>query len=177
MVKKFAEIVSEADVVIAQNGDQFDIKQLNTQRLLHGQGPIKWPTSEDTLKMLRKNFYLPAYGLDYAAKLLTGAGKDRMEFQDWIDIVEDKDPKALAKMIKYCKRDVKKLQEVWEKIRPYCEPKAHRGIITGQGRDSCPNCGSTHYVRNGYKISRVGKYQMYQCRNCGYNWKDSRLAR
>jgi len=101
MIDEFTKIVESADLVIGHNGDRFDIKHVNTQRLLHGQAPIMWPTSEDTLKQFRRIFALPSYRLDFLAKLLVGAGKDPMSFQDWIDIVEHKSPKALKKMINF----------------------------------------------------------------------------
>lgn len=174
MVAEFSKIVESADIVVAQNGDSFDVKQLNFQRLLKRQGPINWPTTEDTRKMMRKHFYVTSSSLDYITKTLFGAGKDRMEFDDWIDIVEKKNPKALAKMIKYCKRDVKLLADTWNELKVYCEPKAHAGIISGQGRDSCGRCGSTEFVRDGFKIKTTGRYQRFQCKKCGFKWADSR---
>jgi hypothetical protein len=175
MIEKFSKVIETADVCIAHNADKFDIKQINTQRLLHGQGPIAWPTSEDTLKQIRKYFALPSYSLDYLSKLLTGAGKDRMEFRDWIDIVADKKPKALKKMIKYCKRDVLLLQKSWDKIKAFCEPKASAAITSGN-LEGCPRCSSLDKTREGYKILRAGKYQRYQCKSCGFKWRDGKKS-
>lgn len=174
MVDAFSKIIEQADVAIAHNGDRFDIKQINTQRLFHNQPPVAWPTSEDTLKQFKKHFYFPAYNLDYLAKTLTGSGKDRMEFQDWIDIVEHKNPKALAKMIAYCKRDVQKLYEVWKKSAKYCKAKVHAGIISDANRDTCPRCAATKFRRDGFIVTTVGRYQRYQCMACGHKWRDTR---
>ena len=33
--------------------------------------------------------------------------------------------------------------------------------------NGCPECGSTHVVRAGLKITRQGKKQRWQCANCG----------
>ena len=60
----------------------------------------------DRANKFRKYFYFPSYKLDFLGKTLVGAGKDKMQFQDWIDVVENKEIKALDKMIKYCKKDV-----------------------------------------------------------------------
>ena len=174
MIESFGKILESADVAIAHNGDRFDLRQINTQRLLNEQPPIAWPTTEDTLKQFRKHFYLPSYSLDYLSKLLTGSGKDRMGFQDWIDIVEKKDPKALEKMIKYCQKDVLKLQEVWEKQARFSKPKIHAGIASGVGRDSCPRCASESYQRYGFSLRIAGKYQKYLCAQCRHVWTDSR---
>lgn len=177
MIKAFGKIIEEADIAIGQNSDRFDVKQINTQRLMHNLPPIAWPTSEDMLKLMRKQFYLTSFSLDYVSKLLTGDGKDRMSFADWIDIVDYKDTKALDKMLKYCAKDVKKLESVFRKIEPHLDYKAHRGVISGAGRDSCPGCGTTNIQNYGKVIRRTGKYQRYRCTECGKVWRDTRLFR
>lgn len=176
MINKFVKVVEDADIVIGHNGDKFDIRHINTQRLLHDQPPISWPTSEDTLKQLRRHFYFTSFKLDYVSKMLVGSGKSPMNFQDWIDIVERNSSKALNRMIKYCKNDVLKLDQVWKKIAPYCKVKAHCGIISGMGRDSCPRCTSVEYVRNGFRYTAAGKYQDFKCKSCNHRWWDTRKA-
>ena len=174
MLKDFEKVIKDADVVIAHNGDRFDVKHINTQRLLKGLDPLAWPTSEDTLKMLRRHFTFPCFKLDFLSGLLTGSGKDKMEFQDWISIVRDKDEKALAKMIKYCKKDVRQLEQVFLSTKKYLTPIAHRGIIIQGDRDSCPSCGSLDRIKNGSKIKRTGRHQTYQCKDCGHVSTDTR---
>lgn len=176
MLEAFAKVVEQADIVVAHNGDSFDAKQLNTQRLLHNQAPITWPTSEDTLKSFRKHFAFPSFKLDYLAKALTGSGKDQMCFQDWIDIVDGKKREALDKMIAYCKRDVKKLAQVYEMALPHLKPKANRAIILGTGKASCPSCGSNktrskgaYYTVTGYRKRRV-------CLLCAHSYTISKAV-
>lgn len=167
MIDEFTKIVESADLVVAHNGDQFDMRQMNTQRFLHGQPPIDWPTSEDTLKQIRKHFYLASNKLDYLSKVLLGAGKDSMCLQDWVDIVLKKDKKALAKMIKYCKRDVKLLSGVYEKILPYCKPKINVSLVKYNDSEGCKRCGSTDMHKDGVRVSLSGKTQRLRCRHCG----------
>jgi len=174
MLEEMAKILAEADVVLGHNLDGFDLKQINTQRLLHGQGPIAWPTSEDTLKNFKKHFMFASNKLDYLAKVLLGAGKSRMSFPDWTDVVEEKSEKALKKMIAYCKRDVKLLEGVFNKASAFFTPKVHRGLIEGSGRYSCPNCASLYVVKDGIRTTRTGRYQRLKCQSCGSNFGDSR---
>lgn len=176
MLRQFGHILESADLVIGQNCDKFDIRHINTQRLLRGLDPLNWPTTEDTLKQLRKYFYLPSYKLDYVGKLLVGGGKDKMHFQDWINIVERKDKSSFTKLIKYCKNDVMVLFKVWQTISKFCKPKVHMGIIVGEGRDSCPRCGSGEFWADGFRYTRTGKFQSYECMKCGTKWQDSRRA-
>jgi hypothetical protein len=168
MLDIFVKELESADVVIGQNNLSFDDKHLNIQRLLHNQAPIAWPTSEDMRRQIKRHFYVTSSSLEYMAKLLTGDGKDKMHFQDWVDIITDNCPKALAKMKKYNKRDVVKTEEVWKKIQGHVQPKAHRGIIMGKGRDSCKSCGSSKLQLDGFKYSATGKVQRVRCKDCGY---------
>lgn len=174
MLREFRKAVESADVVIGQNSDAFDIKQINTQLLLHGEAPMAWPTTEDTRKMIRKHFYVTSSSLDYMSKLLTDGQKSPMHFQDWVDIIDNKCPKAFDKMKKYCAKDVIQTQKVWSKIASYCTPKAHRGLLSGESRDSCPQCGSPDRQKYGKATRRTGQYQRYQCKACAHVYTDSR---
>lgn len=174
MIEAFTKVIESADLSIGHNSDKFDIKQINTQRLIHGQKPIAWPTSEDTLKQFRKHFAFPSYKLDYIAKLLTGSGKTRMQFDDWLDIVVDKNPDALEKMIKYCKRDVLKLEQIYKQASKFFTPKIHAGLLTGYGKAACPRCGVFNIRLNGTIINRTGRYHRFQCKECATCFRDNK---
>lgn len=174
MIDAFTKVIESADLVIGQNGDKFDMRHFNTQRMLHKQKPIAWPTSEDTLKQMRKHFAFPSYKLDYIAKLLTGSGKASMELRDWVQIKQYKSAKHLDKMLRYNRRDVRKLESVFKRIEPYCTPKLHAGKAAGLSGLSCPRCASTQQAKNGTKVRITGRYQRYQCSDCGTVYLDSK---
>jgi len=171
MISKFAKEVEKADIVIGQNSDHFDIKQVNTQRLLHRQPPIAWPTAEDTRKMVRSKFYVTSSSLAYLGRMLKQGSKDRMEFEDWVDIIDRYDAKALKKMIKYCKQDVRLTESVWKEIAPYCKPKANRSLMLNGHRNGCPRCGSENRKKWGRVPLNSGIYQRFACGDCGYKWR------
>lgn len=171
MIEEFTKIIESADIAVAHNADKFDVKQFNTQRLLKGLSPVAWPISDDTLKAFRRYFAFPSYSLDYISNLLEGKGKDRMCFQDWIDIVENKDPVALLKMIKYCKKDVSLLSKVYEKAKKFFKPKFHVGVINGLSKnDSCPSCGSLRSESKGKQVRFGSIHQIRTCMVCGRNF-------
>lgn len=178
MLDKFSKVLEEADIIVAHNGDRFDIKHVNTQRLLNNQPPLKWPNSEDTLKQLKKHFNFPSFRLDYLAKTLVGAGKDKMCFQDWIDIKENKKQKALDKMIKYCKKDVLRLQQIFDKVSPYMEVKVSRAAIKGvSNHGHCPHCASDDIQLNGRYYIKTGYRQAYRCKSCSHAWRSSKTIK
>ena len=173
MVNAFSEIVATADLVVAQNGDNFDMKQLNTQRLLHGDTPILWPTSADTLKGLRKHFRLPSNKLDYVGKLLFKTGKNPMRMQDWIDVIEKKDPKALQKMLKYNIQDVLLLEKTFNRLRPWLLVKP---LLPRTDTSECPSCYSTRSKSKGRRVVRNKPYQRRVCRACGHTFLGARIT-
>lgn len=171
IIEEFSKIVEKADVAIAHNGDGFDVKQINTQRLMARKPPICWPTTEDSLKQLRQIFYFPSFRLDYIAKTLLNHGKSPMAFQDWVDIVEHRSKKALRKMVKYCKRDVDILAEAYGEVKPFLKPKVNRALIT---KEDCDQCGSSHAHSRGTVTQSGGVFKRFQCQNCGHVYKSSK---
>lgn len=166
MLDAFADAVSRADILIGQNIDSFDIKQVNLQRLLYKQPRINWPPTEDTRKLARKHFYLASSSLKYMSKLFGGTGKDRMELQDWRDIIERDDKKAIRKMIKYCKNDVLQTEFTWNVIADHVTPSSKALRIWNsfdEGGPTCPRCQSTLSTSNGVR----GRRKRYVCRGCG----------
>lgn len=170
MINDFTKVVEQADITIAHNGDKFDLKQINTQRLIHGQTPIMWPTSQDTLKQLRKHFAFPSNKLDYVCKVLLGSGKDSMSMIDWIKVVEHKDADALAKMIKYNKRDVVLLEKLFNKLSPFITPKKIIPLV----EDQCPACFSKRSRSHGRTLNRGKFIQRRICLACGHVFKGSK---
>ncbi len=85
----------------------------------------------------------------------------------WKDIVLHKDKVAMAKMIKYCQKDVVLLEQVFNALKLHIEPKTHYGVIFGADRGSCPECGSDELVIANRRTSATGvKKVQLQCKTC-----------
>ena len=165
MIKFFDRQLMQADIAVAYNGDRFDIKHINTQRMLHGLIPLGKIATDDPLKQIRRHFAFPSNTLDYLSKVLGMGGKHKMVFQDWIDIVDKKDPAALAKMIAYNKKDVEDLRDLYNKVMPHCSPKLNRAAFI---KDlACTHCGSHNLVKNGTRLLGLTHYQVYFCKDHG----------
>src|SRR3990167_7695152 len=179
MIEEFIYVLKAADVAVAQNGDRFDIKHLKTRALLLGLEPLTNIATIDTLKLNRANFAFNSNKLDYVAKVLGGKGKDKMELQDWIDIVEHNDEKKLQKMIKYNQRDVIELRDIFWKILPYCEKlPVPLAKLTKIGREShgevCPMCASVMLESKGYRYLVRNVYRRFVCKDCGHNFRSQK---
>lgn len=163
--------IEKADVVIGHNGDSFDVKLINTLRIMHKQPPIAWPLTEDTLKMARKVFRFNSNKLDHLARVLLGDKKIHTSQKLWDDVQYKKCPKALKKMVKYCKKDVLLLEEVFNELRPYCSPRVNRALLSGNSKYDCPTCGSNHNQKYGLRTTKARTYQRMRCNKCLSVWQ------
>jgi RNase H-like protein len=123
---EFAKVIDSADEVLTQNGDAFDIKWLRARCIYHGIPVTSKFNSIDTLKMARSGFKFNSNKLDYMGKFLGLGQKIKTEYGLWKDITLKNCPVAMKKMVKYCKRDVILLEDVYSKLQPYCVPKKFR---------------------------------------------------
>lgn len=156
------DLLDDADIVIAHNGDKFDIKKINARLVQHGYGPPSPYRTVDTLKAARKHFALTKNRLDYVGHALGVGGKTpHTGVKLWFDCV-DGDPKAWKLMKKYAKQDTVLLRDVYNVILPWISNHPHTG------GDGCPKCGSTDAQKRGirYTNAGIGK-QQYQCNTCG----------
>ncbi len=169
LCKDFMAVMEQADEMVAHNGDRFDMKWFRARCLKHDIGVPKDVTTVDTLKLSRSKFELNSHRLDYIARFLLGHGKIETSFGLWKDIVLGGCEKSMAHMVRYCKRDVKILQEVYEYIVKYTKMKTHVGVLEGQDGWTCPCCGSSNVIRNGKKIGATGVVrQRMHCQDCGH---------
>jgi DNA polymerase elongation subunit (family B) len=163
VIMEFDKVVKEADIIIGQNSDSFDVKHINTQRMLHKLPPMPdWADcTDDTLKQMKRFFKFPTNRLDYVSELLGFGGKVNMCMQDWINIVEKRDERALDKMIRYGKKDVVDTRKIFNRIKPYIKPKFN--MATFYQENVCVHCGSDRIKKNGTRISGKTKYQFFYC--------------
>lgn len=123
LLLKFSKIIDSADEVIGQNSDKFDLKWLRTRAIFHNIPiSIKF-NSLDTLKMARAGFNFNSNKLDYMGKFLGVGGKNQTGYDLWKDIILHNSKQAMVTMIEYCKVDVIRLEEVYQKLQPYCPVK------------------------------------------------------
>jgi len=161
----FFGAMSTADELVAHNGDRFDWPWIRTRCLYH-RILIPELKTVDTLAISRRLFRFPTNHLDTIQKYLGGKGKLRTDIGLWKRVIAG-DDKALRYMVKYCKQDVRELEEVYQRFEPYFRPKTHAGVTMGRERWTCPHCGSQSVHKNNQRASAAGiiRHQM-QCLDC-----------
>jgi DNA polymerase elongation subunit (family B) len=165
MVKRAWELLNEADVVMTYNGKKFDVPHLQRAFLEEGLTPPAPYAQIDLYWTVRSQFNFPSNKLQYAAERLLGVGKTPgTGFGLWVKCLEG-DEKAWAKMKKYNINDVVITEQLYEKIRPWI--RSHPSYAAFRGEDVCPKCDSVNLTRQGYTTLTTGRYQRYQCKDCG----------
>jgi len=162
------ELMNKADVVIAHNGDKFDLAWIRTRCLFHKIPMFPKYTTIDTLKVARQKFRFNSNRLNYIADYLGIGQKIKTEYSLWKDILLKKDKIAMEKMIKYCKKDVSLLEQVFVALKGHIEAKTHYGVIFGEDRGSCPECGSDDLIKSKKVVTATGLIRIqYRCKTCG----------
>lgn len=172
LVTKLHAALSAADVLIAHNGDQFDIKKSNAKFVEFGLTPPSPAQTIDTRKVAKRHFAFNSNKLDALGSLL-GVGRKMKTggFDLWLDCMAGKKA-AWARMEKYNKQDVLLLERVYLELRPWI--KNHPNVADVALR-ACPKCGSEKLHKRGILSNSSSRFQSYQCMSCG-GWSRARLS-
>lgn len=166
VVRKLHKVLSEADVLVAHNGDKFDLKKFNARALYHGFKPIPPIPTIDTLKVARKHFKLTSNRLDYIGQHLGVGKKVDTPKGLWMDVIRGSS-EAVETMVKYNVGDITLLEDVYLKLRPFMTNHPNMNVLQYGEHDRCPNCGSFEIRKEGFLYTRLAKKQRYKCKSCG----------
>jgi DNA polymerase elongation subunit (family B) len=158
-------LLDESDIVVAQNGIDFDLKYLNTRFLKHGLPPPSPYKVVDTKREAKKYLRLPSNKLDDMGSYF-GLGKklEHEGFPLWLKC-EAGNKAAWAKMKRYNAQDVKLTEEVYLKLRPFM--KSHPNLGSFAEAAVCVQCGSAELQKRGYSRTTSSVFQRFQCTSCG----------
>lgn len=166
LVTKLWELFNEADIVVAHNGDQFDIRMANARFAFHGLLPPAPYKTVDTKKVAKRYFRFNSNKLDDLGNYF-GLGRkiDTGGFELWLGCVNN-DPVSWYKMVKYNKQDIALLEKIYNRLLPWIVNHPLR-TMTDPNDHICKNCSGTHMTKQGYKMTRTGKKQQWKCEDCG----------
>lgn len=167
LLQKFCAEYEKADMVVAHNGNRFDLPWINGRIIYHKLPPIHQVPVEDTLKIIKKLGKFNSNKLDYLGKHLNiGRKLDHAGFKLWLDVcfsTGKKYSKALSEMGRYCDQDVLLLEDFYKRILPYHTPKVN---VLGTSPLGCVKCGAIMTRNKAYTlIGGATKHQM-RCLSC-----------
>lgn len=166
LMRTIHQLLDEADIVIAHNGDNFDLKKLNARFLILGLTPPSPYKTIDTLKVARKYFKLDSNRLEAIALVLgIGSKVPHTGIKLWQACMAGDLP-SWKDMKKYNVHDVDLLVDVYKELRPWI--KNHPNLTWWSGNNgACANCGKNARIKRGFGRNKKGLVQKYQCKACG----------
>jgi len=161
------ELLDLADVIIAHNGQSFDIPKINGRLILNGLKPTTPYTQIDTLLVARKRFSFSSNKLDALAGYFGIDCKIDTNFELWKGCL-DGDKESLKYMEIYNKKDVEILEEVYIKLKPWILNHPNVSLYNDLQEKQCTSCGSSDVeeIEDKLYYTSVGAYRMYRCK-CG----------
>lgn len=161
------DLLNEADVVVAHNGDKFDIKRIQTKLLLYKyQRPHPFKTV-DTLKQARRYFDFTHNKLDYLGRVLEGDGKlEHSGMELWLGCMRGESD-AWAEMIGYNKQDVLELELIYKTLRGWDPSHPNLGHYFDSDAPRCVSCGSEDLGEVEPVYTQVSAYPAFRCAECG----------
>lgn len=166
------ELLDEADIVITQNGRNFDSKRLNARFILNGMPPPSEYKHWDTLQVVKRVAQFTSNKLEYLTdKLCTKYKKLHHKkfpgMELWKQCLAN-NPAAWAEMKRYNIHDVLATEELYTKIRAWAPAVTPKIYPTMDPSLKCAVCGIRGRMqKRGTHAKRNGQYQRYQCQNCG----------
>lgn len=167
VLKTLHDVLSQSDVIVAHNGDAYDIKFTTGRMLFHGFSPLPPIRSIDTLKTAKKRFLFNSNRLDYLGQFLGLGRKKETPKGLWLKVLKagPDAPDAIRTMVEYNKQDVNLLEGVFNKLRPYMDDHINYHLF---GHAGCPRCGSHDIAESPMRHTAITNvYRKLQCLSCG----------
>jgi len=178
MLKEIHELLGEADIVVAHNGIQFDMKKLNARFIDLGFKPPAPYYTVDTKKELCRVAKFSSNKLDWISKQLDIGSKITHEgWELWFEVMAG-NKAAWKRMLRYNKHDVTLLEQLYERLSPWMrQPNAN--LFADDTVIRCTNltCGSINLQSRGVRNNRTRSYQRYQCQDCGKWMRSTHMIR
>ena len=174
LIESLHSLFSSADIIVAQNGDSFDVKMANAEFVQYGLAPPPPYKTIDTLKIARAKFRFNSNKLDdIGHRLGLGRKVKTGGFDLWLGVMRG-EKSAWDKMREYNKQDVILLEKIYMKFRPWTANHPNMNVF--DGHPGCPACRSANVVRNGFNMTRMGRKRRYHCMDCG-KWSLGQLEK
>lgn len=180
LLLKLWEVLDEADIVVTQNGIQFDIKKINARFIEAGMSPPSPFRQVDTKVEAVKVARFTSNKLAWLAKVVNGSAKDKHAefpgFELWAECLK-RNPKAWAAMKKYNPIDVIETEALYLRLRPWIVGHPNVGNFLSLDEPTCPKCGSENVQQRGWARTQTGLYKRMKCMDsCCGGWSRTRYT-
>ena len=120
VVKAIVDELGKYDIVAAHFGTRYDFPFLRTRMLAHDMGPLKQQKIIDPWAIARRHLKFGRNTLDRITQLFDCNTKTSVDLRVWARAMLDGDRRAMNYIVEHCVEDVKMLEQVVRKLKPYC---------------------------------------------------------
>lgn len=162
------KLFSEADVVIAHNGNSFDQKKAQARMMVHHLPPPLPYAQIDTKLAVKQVSAHSSNKLSELAKSLELPYKlDAGGIGTWTGCMEG-DKRAWKKMKKYNVGDIVTLEALYLAVRPWMKSHPATNVLDDRPH-ACPRCGLNNTMMKAmkYRATNANLFQYYRCNRCG----------
>ena len=168
LVRDLWQLLEQADIVVAHNGDKFDIPWVQARAIKYGLPPLNSKKFVDTLKVAKKLIRIPSNSLDSITKYyglrpkLGNAG-----FPLWRSCMQG-NTQAFLDMETYNRGDLDALEDVYLLFRPYMRNHPSVQLYYPDDIARCTRCGS-HDLHEQQEMYHTGisSFGTVRCNSCG----------
>lgn len=171
LLLKLYKLLDEAEIVVAHNGDSFDIKKINSRFITHKIPPPSPYRTIDTKKEFKKVAAFDSNSLNNLGLDLGEGEKIKHRGFDMWEGCEAGNKRDWDDMKRYNKKDVDLLARIYLRIRPWM--KNHPDLR--ESLTICPKCSSDKIQSRGISRNKVRVYRRLQCQSCGGWFQGSRI--
>lgn len=180
LLAKLWHVLDEADIVVTQNGIQFDTKKINARFIEAGMPPPSPYKQVDTKVEAVRVARFTSNKLAWLAQVVNGSAKDKHAdfpgFELWAECLK-RNPKAWAAMKKYNPIDVLETEALYLRLRPWIVGHPNVGNFLSLDTPTCPKCGSENIQQRGWARTQTGLYKRMKCMDaCCGGWSRSRYT-
>lgn len=172
ILKPLWKLLDEADIIITQNGKEFDSKKINARFMLNGMKPPRPYTHLDTYQIVRKVAAFTSNSLEYlTAKFCKKHRKlSHSKFGGWSLWIEclKGNREAWAEMRRYNVADVLSTEELYLNIRAWAPDSMPKIFSMTSTSRECGTCGYVGQMLAGKpRRAKRHSYVQHSCPKCG----------
>lgn len=159
------KLMEEADMYVTWYGAGYDRKMLQTKFLYHGLGAIPPTPNVDLWWWSKHRLKMHSNRLAAIADYFNLGEKTAVRGRQWMRAMCGHKP-SLQYVIKHCAIDVEVLEKAYELMRPLVTSHPNVSELNLAKNVVCKICASRELQKRGFSLSRQGRKQRYQCKDC-----------